>query len=97
MLVVNGLYAAPLYVAVTLFVPSVVVFILSLFVMVYALIMWATGQTVNGWAFTICSIWLVAGIQMVSLGLIGEYVGKIYAETKRRPRYYIEEVIRKEK
>ena len=71
------------------------VLILSLFIMLYALVMWANGQTVSGWTFTICSIWLVAGIQMVSLGLIGEYVGKIYAETKRRPRYFIEEIIKK--
>lgn len=71
---------------------GVIVSILSFFVMLYALIVWATGQTVSGWTFTICSIWLVAGIQMISLGLIGEYIGKIYAETKRRPRYFIEYV-----
>ena len=77
-----------------------IVFILSLIVMIYAIIMWSIGQTVSGWTFTICSIWLVAGIQMISLGLIGEYIGKIYGETKRRPRYFIEQVTksrRKEK
>ncbi len=62
----------------------------SIAVMIYSLIVWAMGNTVSGWTFTICSIWLVAGIQMVSIGLIGEYIGKIYAETKRRPRYVIE-------
>lgn len=72
---------------------GVIVFLLSMIVMLYALIVWATGQTVSGWTFTICSIWLVAGIQMISLGLIGEYIGKIYAETKRRPRYFIETII----
>lgn len=71
------------------------VFVLSLLVMLYALIMWANGQTVSGWTFTICSIWLVAGIQMISLGLIGEYIGKIYVETKQRPRYFIERIIKK--
>ncbi len=75
---------------------GVIVFVLSLFMMLYALIMWATNQTVDGWTFTTCSIWLVAGIQMISIGLIGEYVGKTYTETKRRPRYFIEKIIEKE-
>ena len=70
-----------------------IVFVLSIIVMLYALVMWMSGQTVNGWTFTICSIWLVAGIQMVSIGLIGEYIGKIYAETKRRPRFFIEKIL----
>ena len=72
---------------------GIIVFVLSVIVMLYALIMWVVGQTVSGWTFTICSIWLVAGIQMISIGLIGEYVGKIYAETKRRPRYFVEKII----
>ena len=72
---------------------GVIVFVLSVIVTLYALIMWGIGQTVSGWTFTICSIWLVAGIQMVSIGLIGEYIGKIYAETKRRPRYFIEKIL----
>ena len=38
-----------------------------------------------------CSIWFVAGVQMISLGVIGEYIGKIYSETKKRPRYIISE------
>lgn len=72
---------------------GVFVFILSLIIMIYALIRWAAGNTVDGWTFTICSIWLVAGIQTISIGLIGEYIGKIYSETKRRPRYFIEKTI----
>ena len=72
---------------------GVLVFFLSLAIMVYALIRWGTGQTVDGWTFTICSIWLVAGIQTMSIGLIGEYIGKIYSETKRRPRFFVEKII----
>ena len=72
---------------------GIIVFVLSVIVMLYALIMWLIGQTVSGWTFTICSIWLVAGIQMISIGLIGEYIGKIYAETKRRPRFFIEKTL----
>lgn len=64
--------------------------ILSIVVLVYALIIKILGNVVQGWTFLIVSIWLVAGIQMLSLGIIGEYIGKIYKETKRRPRYIIE-------
>lgn len=63
---------------------------LSFVVLIYAIIVKIIGQTVSGWTFIICSIWLVAGIQMLSLGVIGEYIGKIYNETKERPRYIIE-------
>ncbi len=64
--------------------------VLSFIVLVYALVVKFTGHAVSGWTFIICSIWLVAGIQMLSLGIIGEYIGKIYNETKHRPRYIIE-------
>ena len=63
---------------------------LSFIVLIYALIVKLIGNAVSGWTFIICSIWLVAGIQMLSLGIIGEYIGKIYNETKKRPRYIIE-------
>ena len=49
------------------------------------------GHTVGGWASTTCILCFVSGIQMISLGVIGEYIGKIYLETKRRPRYIIDE------
>lgn len=68
-------------------------FFMSLFsfgVLVYALIVKLIGNTVSGWTFIIFSIWLVAGIQMLSLGIIGEYIGKIYKETKKRPKYIVE-------
>jgi glycosyltransferase involved in cell wall biosynthesis len=46
-----------------------------------------------GWSSTICSIWLIGGIQILCLGIIGEYVGKIYAEVKHRPRYIVADFI----
>lgn len=64
--------------------------VLSFFVMIYALIVKIMGNVVSGWTFIIISIWLVSGIQMLSVGIIGEYVGKMYIETKKRPRYIIE-------
>ena len=66
------------------------IFVVSLFMLLYALISWVTGQTVVGWTSTLASIWMIGGIQLLSLGIIGEYVGKIYNETKRRPRFIIE-------
>jgi lysophospholipase L1-like esterase len=64
----------------------------SLVVLIYAVIVKMLGQTVDGWTFTICSIWLIGGIQTASIGLIGEYVGKTYIESKHRPRYAIEKI-----
>lgn len=58
---------------------------------IYALVSAATGNIVEGWTSTTCIICFVSGIQLVSLGIIGEYIGKIYLETKRRPRYIIDE------
>ena len=59
--------------------------------MMYSLIRKLTGNTVDGWTFLSISIWFIGGLQMISIGIIGEYIGKIYSETKSRPRYIIEE------
>ncbi len=67
---------------------------ISFIIMIYAVIRHFNGNTVQGWTFITISIWLIAGIQMLSLGIIGEYIGKIYSETKKRPRYIIEEEIK---
>ena len=64
---------------------------LSFIGIIYALISAATGNIVEGWTSMTCIICFVSGIQMISLGIIGEYIGKIYLETKRRPRYIIDE------
>ncbi len=73
---------------------GIIIFVVSLFVMIYSLIVKLLGFTVSGWTFIVCSIWLLAGVQMLSIGLIGEYVGKIYSETKHRPRYIIDETLK---
>lgn len=64
---------------------------LSALVLIYSIVVKLLGNAVSGWTFTVCSIWLVGGIQTFSIGVIGEYIGKIYSETKRRPRYCIAE------
>ena len=70
---------------------GVTVSILSFLGVLWALIAQLTGSTVSGWASTMCVICFMGGVQLVCLGVIGEYVGKIYMETKRRPRYIISE------
>ena len=67
--------------------------LLSLILIIYALVSWAAGHVVPGWSSSFISTTLIGGIQLISLGVIGEYVGKIYMETKRRPRYIVEERI----
>lgn len=57
--------------------------------MVYSLIRKLTGNTIEGWTFLSISIWFIGGIQMISIGVIGEYIGKVYNEVKARPRYII--------
>jgi len=72
---------------------GVIIFLCSIAVLIYSLIRWAFGQTVTGWTTLIISIWALGGIQLLSLGLIGEYIGKIYKEVKARPKYIIEETL----
>ena len=69
---------------------GIVVSIVSVIGLLYALISHFTGNTVSGWTAIVCSIWLLGGIQMLFLGVVGEYIGKIYSEVKGRPRYRIE-------
>ena len=68
---------------------GIFIFAISILILIYCLIVKLFGYTVDGWTFIMCSIWIVAGLEMLSLGIIGEYVGKIYSETKARPRYII--------
>ena len=73
---------------------GIVFFILSIALGCYALfVKLFTDGVVYGWASTIIPLCFFSGIQLLSLGIIGEYVGKIYAESKRRPRYFVEEII----
>ena len=68
-----------------------IVALLSLVGIIYVLVSVFAGYVVDGWASTTCILCFVSGIQMISLGVIGEYIGKIYLETKKRPRYIVSE------
>ena len=65
--------------------------LLGLAMAIYVLVAFIQHRTVAGWASMMMSIWLLGGLQLMALGLIGEYVGKIYMETKRRPKFILEE------
>ena len=61
--------------------------------LVYSVIRWLLGATILGWASIMCSIWAIGGLILFALGVIGEYIGKIYLESKARPRYLIREIL----
>ena len=69
--------------------------ILSIAGLLYALISYLTDQAVAGWTAIVASIWLLGGIQMLCIGVVGGYIGKVYNEVKARPRFKIEEFLKK--
>ena len=70
---------------------GLVIALISFVGVVWSVVQVIRGKTVAGWASTTCIICFVSGVQLISLGIIGEYIGKIYMETKSRPRYIISE------
>ena len=69
---------------------GILISVLSIFGLLYALISHLCGVTVAGWTAIVASIWLLGGLQMLCLGVVGGYIGKIYSEVKQRPRFLIE-------
>lgn len=74
-----------------------IILIISILIMLYSLIRKMGGNTVDGWTFLSISIWFIGGLQMISIGIIGEYIGKMYYETKKRPRYIIQDNLEEQK
>ena len=69
------------------------IFLVSIAMLIYSVVRWAMGDTIIGWASVICSVWAIGGLILLCLGVIGEYIGKIYLETKGRPRFLIRELL----
>ena len=69
------------------------IFVVSLLALLIFLVQKLLGYTVQGWATLMGSIWLIGGLQLLALGILGEYIGKIYMEVKHRPRFVIERVL----
>lgn len=74
---------------------GITVFALSILMLIYFLVRFFTNATVPGWASLAVSIWAIGGLQLLAIGIIGEYIGKIYLETKHRPRYIVDEFLNK--
>jgi hypothetical protein len=62
--------------------------------LLYSLISFLRGVTVQGWTSILFSVWALGGLQLLAIGVIGEYIGKIYLETKSRPKFIIEEFLK---
>lgn len=69
---------------------GVLIFGVSIIMLIYFLIRHLTGHTVAGWTSIAFSVWAIGGLQLLAIGIIGEYIGKIYLETKKRPKYLID-------
>jgi len=76
-----------------IFLLGLISFIASVFFAIFFVIQHFIGHTVSGWSSLIVSIWAIGGLQLLALGTIGEYVGKAYLETKKRPRYLVKEFL----
>lgn len=72
---------------------GLLIVLISLLALVYALISYFTGHVVAGWTSLILSIWFLGGLQLLAVGMVGQYIGKIYIEVKHRPRYNIEKLL----
>lgn len=69
---------------------GLLVFLVSIILLIYFFVIWCMGKTVAGWTATVVSVWALGGLQLLAIGIIGEYIGKIYLETKARPNFIIE-------
>lgn len=79
---------APIHLIFTL---GILTTIISIALMVYTMVEKIRGQVITGWSSLMVSIWFIGGVQLISISVIGEYIGKVFTEVKHRPRYNIEE------
>ena len=73
------------------------IFLISLILLAVFIVQFFIGMTVPGWASVIVSLWGIGGLLMLAIGIVGEYIGKIYLETKKRPRFLIADFLEEEK
>ena len=72
---------------------GMVIIILSICAAIYVFVSYLLGSWAPGWGSLLLSVWFIGGVQLLSIGILGEYIGKIYKETKQRPRYIIEKIV----
>ena len=73
---------------------GIIIFAISILMLIYFLITWCIGWTVPGWTSIVVSVWAIGGLQLLAIGIIGEYIGKIYMETKARPKFIVLEYLK---
>ena len=73
---------------------GIIIFAISILMLIYFLITWCIGWTVPGWTSIVVSVWAIGGLQLLAIGIIGEYIGKIYMETKARPKFIGQEYLK---
>ncbi|MCI5911221.1 MAG: glycosyltransferase family 2 protein [Oscillospiraceae bacterium] len=73
---------------------GVIVMIIAVIILIYSLVRFFMGATISGWTSTMVSIWFLGGLNLFAVGMIGEYIGKVYLETKERPKYIIEKYLK---
>ena len=72
---------------------GLLVSLLALLMLLYSIVVKIIGGAIPGWTSTVAPLYLLGGVQLLFLGIVGEYIGKIYSEVKNRPRYIIQETI----
>ena len=72
---------------------GIFIFLLSIGILIYSIIRHFLGYTALGWSSIMVSVWALGGLQIFSIGIIGEYIGKIYLESKHRPRFIVKEYL----
>ena len=72
---------------------GLLVSLLALFMLLWSIVVKIIGGAIPGWTSTVAPLYLLGGVQLLFLGIVGEYIGKIYSEVKNRPRYIIQEKI----
>lgn len=73
---------------------GLIIFTISILMLIFFLVTHFTGHTVPGWTTIVISVWAIGGLQLLATGVIGEYIGKIYMETKARPKYIVEDFLK---
>ena len=72
---------------------GLIVSMLALFMLLWSIVVKILGGAIPGWTSTVAPLYLLGGVQLLFLGIVGEYIGKIYSEVKNRPRYIIQETV----
>ncbi|MBE5937033.1 MAG: glycosyltransferase family 2 protein [Lachnospiraceae bacterium] len=75
---------------------GLIIFMLSLGMLIYSIVIHFVGDSAWGWSSLMTSVWALGGLQLLAIGIIGEYIGKIYLESKARPRFIIQEYLKDE-